>query len=352
MLETIVPIQDYLARYIPAVDSEILRVVEGAGDCGLYSLALYQLGWMDSDHQKLSAQEAGRHGGKKLRPAMLLLACEACGGDWMAALSGAAAVELIHNFSLVHDDVEDGDRLRRHRPTVWGAFGIPKAVNCGSAMQALVYRAALGLTLSGHDTPTCLGIIELLTNAILEMTEGQHLDIDFQERGHITVQDYFDMTSRKTGALLDAALRIGARVAGATRETEISLGRFGRLFGLAFQARDDYLGCWGDPYKSGKAVGADIEKRKKSLPVVFALERDASGAGAVTRSVMRQESIAAADVERVLHALDECGARAFTESAARERTAEAIAVLESAVPDSAARQALLDIANMAAGRAN
>ena len=340
-------LQRYLARYIPAIDAEILRAVDGAGPCELYDLVRYQLGWMDDKGSRLPPDEAMRHGGKKLRPALTLLACEACGGDFRTALPIAAAIELIHNFSLVHDDVEDGDRLRRHRLTVWGVWGVPKAVNCGSAMQALVYRAAFRARRSGLDSETTLGLVELLTDAILEMTEGQHLDIDFQERGSISVARYFDMTSRKTGALLEAAVRCGARAAGAPVEVENGLAHFGRSFGLAFQARDDYLGAWGDPEKSGKAVGADIERRKKSLPVVYALEHDPDGAGALIRRVMSQDEITAADCERVVESLSACGAEKFTEHAAEEHRQEAIIALSEVLDEGPARRALTELAELA-----
>lgn len=343
-------LHDYLSHYIPEVDAEILRAIDGAGDCSLYDLVRYQLGWMDEDGRRLAAEEAQRHGGKKLRPVLSLLACQACGGDWHEALPAAAAIELIHNFSLVHDDVEDGDRLRRHRLTVWGLFGVPKAVNCGSTMQALVYRAVLRASQTGLSPSAVMGLVELLTDTILEMTEGQHLDIDFQEHGHISVAQYFDMTSRKTGALLEAALRCGARTASAPAPIEDALARFGRSFGLAFQARDDYLGVWGDPEKSGKAVGADIERKKKSLPIVYALEHDPDGAGSLVREVMLQESISPEDVDRVATALDACGARQFTEDVAEQHTFQARTALTETLTDTPACRALLEVAELAAMR--
>jgi geranylgeranyl diphosphate synthase, type I len=340
---------DYLALFIPAVDQAILGAVDSAeataGHCRVYDLARYQLGWTDGEGHRLGAAEAQRHGGKKLRPALTLLACEAAGGAWSQALPAAAAIELIHNFSLVHDDVEDGDRLRRHRLTVWGRWGVPLAVNCGSAMQALVYRALLNGEWRDPELP--LGLINLVTRAILEMTEGQHLDLVFQDRGDISVVSYFDMTARKTGALLEAAMRCGGRIAGAPAAVEAGLARFGRSFGLAFQARDDYLGVWGEPTTRGKAVGADILRKKKSLPIVYALEHDSAGAGLLIQRVMSQDLISDTDCLEVIAALDQCGAREFTEQAAHQRCAEGKASIEATLPDSPARRALLEIADLA-----
>ena len=344
------PLKSYVDRLLPSIDSEIRRTIDQAGGCSLYDLVRYQMGWLDAAGAAVPEEQVRKHGGKKLRPVLTLLACEAAGGAWEHALPAAAAIELIHNFSLVHDDVEDGDRLRRHRLTVWGVWGVPKAVNCGSAMQALVYRAASGIRRSGASPEASLTLLKLLTDAVLEMTEGQHLDIDFQERGSIAVAQYFDMTSRKTGALLEAAARSGALLAGAPRETEDGLARFGRSFGLAFQARDDYLGVWADPDATGKAVGADIERRKKSLPVVYALEHDPEGAGRLVREVMSQETISGDDCDRVAAALDECGARQFTERAAEQHSADARNTLETYLLPSPARNALAEMAELAALR--
>jgi geranylgeranyl diphosphate synthase type I len=217
-------------------------------------------------------------------------------------------------------------------------------------MQALVYRAVLNLEHRRLPPGTAIQLVRLVTDAILEMTEGQHLDIDFQERGHISVDQYFDMTSRKTGALLEAALRSGARIAGAQSDYEEALARFGRSFGLAFQARDDYLGVWGDSRESGKAVGADIQRKKKSLPVVFGMEQDPGGAGALIRRVMALDSISGDDIAAVIEVLDSCGAREFTEEAAVRHTRAARIALSENLPESSAREALLEIAELAAMR--
>jgi geranylgeranyl diphosphate synthase type I len=232
----------------------------------------YHLGWID-EHGRERTEPAG----KALRPTLCLLACEAVGGDHRTALPAAAALELVHNFSLIHDDIQDGDEQRRHRPTVWAVWGQAQAINAGTAMRILVNSALKRLEDHGVSCRKRLKIQELLDEASLRLIEGQYLDIDYEKRLDITVADYLRMVEGKTGALIACALEAGAALG--TDDGEIIEGyrQLGLAIGLSFQIRDDILGIWGDQDVLGKPLASDIVRRKKTLPIVHALENARDG---------------------------------------------------------------------------
>lgn len=297
----------------------------------LYQMQRYHLGWLSAAFEPLPPEAARRYGGKKLRGVVCLLACEAAGGDPEAAAPAGAAVELIHNFSLIHDDLEDEDPERRHRPTVWRLWGVPQAVNAGSNMQALVTEAALRLAGRGVPADRTLGVIATLSRAMLAMTEGQALDLAWQDRGDLGVADYLRMAAGKTSALTEAAAWCGAAVATADEDIRTHCAGFGHAFGMAFQARDDYLGIWGRSEQTGKPVGADIQRGKRSLPIVHALEQTARQGDAAAVSSLRA-ALEQRDVPAVLAALRESGSQAFVEQVAERYTTEALAHLEAIRP--------------------
>jgi geranylgeranyl diphosphate synthase type I len=341
------PLQDLnslIDERVAWVDDELRDVLRPAADePAVYRMLRYHLGWTDAEGTKLSAAEARRFGGKRLRGVLAVLACEACGGAGPVAVPAGAAVELIHNFSLIHDDIEDGDEERRHRPAVWRVWGVPQAINAGSLMQALVNRAALGLSDRGAPLPAILDVMRLLTDAVVRMTEGQCMDIAFQDRSDVDAAGYFAMTERKTAALLALSLESGACVAGAPADRSRLLARFGRAFGLAFQARDDYLGVWGEPRVTGKPVGSDIERGKRSLPVVLALSHSPDPA-----SVLRL--LEARDTAAVMTVMETLGVRAEVEAAVGRLTTEALGYLEALGDAGDAGRALVTIARAALGR--
>ena len=295
----------------------------------LYGMQRYHLGWVSAEFDPLPLDAARRYGGKKLRGALCLLAAEAAGGAPDSAVPAAAAVEFIHNFSLIHDDLEDEDPERRHRPTVWRLWGVPQAVNAGSNMQALVAEAALRLTARGVSAERALGVVGALTRAMLTMTEGQALDLGWQDRWDLGVADYLRMAAGKTAALTEAAAWCGAAVATPDAAILGHFARFGRAFGMAFQARDDYLGIWGRSEQTGKPVGADIQQGKRSLPIVHALEHAASPEREAGLASELRRSLECRDVERVLAALETAGSQQFTEQTAARYTAEALANLDA-----------------------
>jgi geranylgeranyl diphosphate synthase type I len=295
----------------------------------LYGMQRYHLGWVSAEFEPLPPEAARRFGGKKLRGVLCLLAAEAVGGPPRAAVPAAAAVEFIHNFSLIHDDLEDEDPERRHRPTVWRLWGVPQAVNAGSNMQALVNEAALRLTRRGVSADRTLGVIDTLTRAKLAMTEGQALDLSWQDRWDLGVDDYLRMAAGKTAALTEAAAWCGAAVAAPDEQTLGEIARFGHAFGMAFQARDDYLGIWGCSEQTGKPVGADIQQGKRSLPIVHALEKVAAGGEKAATARELCPALERREVERVLAALEATGSQSFTEQTAARYTTAALAHLDA-----------------------
>lgn len=275
----------------------------------LYDFMRYHLGWKDEKGNMLGEEERRKFGGKRLRPLILLATNKLLGGSPQRCLPAASAVEFIHNFSLIHDDIEDGDEFRRFRPTVWKIWGIPQAINLGSCMQALVYLSALRLQ-EYFPLEIVNRVLEELTWAIIRMTEGQYLDLAMQERGETTVSDYLDMVRRKTGALLERTCRIAAILADRKEETIERAGKFGMSFGLAFQIRDDYLGIWGEPEAIGKPA-EDIRKGKMSFPIVFALNKSPRR-DELKEILSKKGKTEEEDIKRAWGILDGIGAKAYT----------------------------------------
>ncbi len=319
--------RDRIEARIQWVEVEMAAVLASRPEeVDLYGMLRYHLGWLSAAFEPLSAAEVQRFGGKKLRGALCLLAGEAAGGAPEAALPAAAAVEFIHNFSLIHDDLEDQDPERRHRPTVWRLWGVPRAVNAGSNMQALVHEAALRLRDRGASAEDTLAVVGALSRAMLAMTEGQALDLAWQDRWDLTVDDYLRMAAGKTAALTEAATWCGAAVASVDARVRDAFARFGHAFGMAFQARDDYLGIWGCGEQTGKPVGADIRQGKRSLPMVHALSRPEAIAAGILREALERR-----DVPEVLLLLEEAGSRAFVEQMVARCTREALSHLDAAL---------------------
>jgi geranylgeranyl diphosphate synthase type I len=289
-----------------------------------YGQMYYHLGWV---HPDLSPAEGNP--GKLLRPTLLLLAHQVCLPDQPTAntylpyqleqiLPAAAAIELVHNFSLIHDDIEDGDPLRRHRPTLWKLWGQPQAINTGDGLFCVARLALWELTNTGVDAPTILTLARLFDRACLELCEGQHLDMSFERQRQITVALYLDMISRKTASLMQCASEMGARLATSDAAQIAQLASFGRSLGLAFQLRDDLLGVWAAEYELGKAPAGDIRRKKMSLPVLEALEHSAPAQQKRLHAIYDAEG--PASDEQVAEVL-----AIFAEAAIRERCQERLA---------------------------
>jgi geranylgeranyl diphosphate synthase type I len=282
----------------------------------------YQLGWWDA-----SGAEQPGGAGKALRPALALGAARAVGGDPVDAVPAAAAVELGHNFSLVHDDVVDRDELRRHRPTAWKAFGTADAIMAGDAM-----IAATPLVLARHDHPSLAQSVNRLGTAVAELCEGQHMDCAFERQKSVTLGECLRMAEAKTGALLGASCALGALAAGAPPQVVGAMDVFGRRLGLAFQLVDDQLGIWGDPAVTGKPVGADLQARKKSLPVVAVLAERTEPARRLRALYSMDRPLTTAEVARATGLIEQAGGRAWARDQARRHVLEALDVLGQCLP--------------------
>jgi geranylgeranyl diphosphate synthase type I len=263
---------------------------------------------------------AGR--GKQVRAGLVLVSAAASGGWEETGIPGAVAIELVHNFSLLHDDIIDGDRERRHRPTVWAEFGVGSAIVAGDALAALSIELLLETA-----TPERVRAARALAAATRDMIAGQADDMAFESRRSVTVDQCVAMATGKTGALLSCATALGAILVGAPDPTIEALGAFGLHLGVAFQAVDDLLGIWGDPARTGKPVGSDLLQKKQSLPVAVAL----ANAG---RSQAELEDLLAgvsteADVERATRLIDELGGRTEVTELAEANLDAALAALDA-----------------------
>ncbi len=312
-----------LARYRPGLDDYLRDHLSRPEPAVLYRMARYHLGWEEKDGTPAD------HSGKGLRPSLCFLACEAAGGDWRRALPAAAAVELVHNFSLVHDDIQDRDRKRRDRPTVWSIWGEAQAINAGDALLALARLALLRLEETGVPAETMVRAARILDERTLEMVEGQVMDLTFEERLQVEQEAYLEMIARKTGALFDGALSLGALIGGGAAAVVGAMGRCGRQLGIAFQVRDDMLGAWGAENRTGKQPAADIRRRKKSLPVIHAFSQAQGSALDELRRIYGKPGLDDADVSRVLVRLDEAGAQAYCARVATEHREAALAELDA-----------------------
>ena len=330
------PLSDLATVYLPAVEEEMRRVVGTVPEslAGYHEMLTYHLGWTD-----------GADAGKRIRPLLALLCCTAAGGNWKSALPLAAAIELIHNFSLIHDDIQDRSPTRRGRPTVWAKWGAAQAINAGDAMFTLAHLAPQRLTVWQVDPATALWVLERLDQTCLALTQGQYLDMSFEERRRVTVAEYLAMIEGKTGALIAASAQLGARLGGVEGVRLDHFREFGLSLGLAFQIQDDLLGIWGNEALTGKSALSDIEARKKTLPVVFGLEHSDLFAEAYAQPHQPGDSSSA-----LAATLAELGAKDYVERQAAQMTQAALSHLEAAQPGQAAGAALRELTAQLLGR--
>jgi geranylgeranyl diphosphate synthase type I len=275
--------------------------------------ASYHFGWTDADGRATSGNS-----GKAVRPALALLSAEAA-GDPEAGIPGAVAVELVHNFSLLHDDLMDGDVERRHRRTVWTVWGASAAILAGDALLALAQEVLLDC-----PSPHAPAAGRLLAGATRELIRGQVEDLAFEKRNDVTVEQCLNMAAAKTGSLLSASAAIGAVLAGAEADVVDALTMYGAHIGLAFQLVDDLLGIWGDPEVTGKPVFSDLRSRKKSLPVTYALSQGGPAARELAAWLSNPDAVSEEDLRRAAQLVEDAGGRqwAATEAERRMRLGE------------------------------
>lgn len=302
-------------------------------------VAAYHLGWVDADGQPAVS------GGKAIRPALALLSARAAGAPAEIGVPGAVAVELVHNFSLLHDDLMDGDTQRRHRATVWAVWGASTAILVGDAMLALAYQV---LTDVGGEPSVAAGA--LLGRATQGLIAGQVEDLAFERRATVTVTECVSMAAGKTGALLGCSAAIGAVLAGAPLQTVAALQTHGEQLGLAFQLVDDLLGIWGDSAVTGKPVGSDLRARKKSLPVAYALESGSQAGHDLATWLAREGPDSDDSVRWAAGLVDAAGGRAWAQDEAQRRLAAAASQLDAADIDAAVRDELIAVGHFIVSR--
>jgi geranylgeranyl diphosphate synthase type I len=325
----------FAERTRPAITEELKQIVSLSGEGGrglLQEMITYQLGW--------SGENAGpKAEGKGIRALLVLLAAEGAGGAWESALPAAAAVELIHNFSLIHDDIEDNSDTRRGRPTVWKIWGIPQAINTGDAMFALANLSLANLKNTVSDQAALQAGL-LFHTTCLRLTQGQHQDIHFEILEDVTMEQYWQMVAGKTAALLAFCLEVGAICAQVPPKVQALYRDFGHYLGLAFQAQDDILGIWGEEEKIGKSNTGDLVDRKKTLPVLYGLAQKGEFyqrwcAGSITPE----------DAVELSQLLEKEGGLAYAQNSADRLTELALNALKNAQPMGQAGAALWELAD-------
>ncbi len=328
-------LKQYRKELLPAIEQALKDAMAPANSVGheaMYAMLAYHLGW--------EGEGAGaRATGKRIRPTLLLLTCVAAGGDWKKALPAAAAVELLHNFSLIHDDIQDGSEQRRGRPTLWSLQGIAQAINAGDAMFSLAHMSLEGLK---ETTSRSIYIIAagLLPHTSFQLTQGQYLDLTYEGIDDLSLDSYWPMIWGKTAMLIRACAQLGAVIAGATGKKLKAYLTFGEKLGLAYQVHDDLLGIWGDPDEMGKSAYSDLLSGKKSLPVLYALDKKGEFAQRWTNGGVPFER-----VKEFAALLEAEGAKEFTRKEAARLTEESLQALAVAKPTGDAGAALVELAD-------
>lgn len=297
-------LSDFSKLLLPEIEKEMIFAIDNDihnSYSDVKSMMKYHFGWNESGNNDIPQ-------GKRIRPLLLLLSCIVSGGDWRTALPGAVAIELIHNFSLIHDDIEDQSDVRRGRKTLWKMVGMPQALNTGDAMFALAQINMLKLGAS-VSKPVAFEAMKILNETCLTLTGGQNLDIAFETNDFVSEEDYFVMIGGKTAALLAASCELGAVIAQTSAHNQRELHSFGESIGLAFQAWDDWLGIWGDAQKTGKSTSSDLINKKKTLPILYAIQKSQE-----FRTRFLNEKITTENLSEFTFLIEECGAKEYTEN--------------------------------------
>lgn len=328
------------AEMLPAIETELQRQVarlDQPRTLPFHEMLTYHMGW--------TGEGAGPEAtGKRIRPLLVLLATAACGAEWRSALPAAAAVELVHNFSLVHDDIQDNSDKRRGRTTVWVKWGMPMAINVGDALFVQSNQAMIDLA-QNYPAEVVVKAARVLHDTCLDLTRGQFLDMSYEKRTDLGIEDYWPMIGGKTAALLAGCVSIGAILGGADEDTLAAYRSFGNYLGLAFQVQDDILGIWGDEALTGKSAASDLVEGKKSLPVLAGLVKKGKFAAR-----WAQGPITPAEVQAVAELLASESAYEYTHEAAKQMTDLALSSLRTADPQGEAGVALFELAEKLLGR--
>ena len=333
-----IPLPQMFQRYRANI-SRSLRDSLSQQHSDVYDMLRYYMGWVDENGRPHEAME-----GKALRPTLCLFACEAVGGALEMAMPSAVALEFIHNFSLIHDDIQDRDEIRHNRKTLWAVWGDPKALVAGNVLRVVADECLHQLLDSGLDYDRALAAGTLLTEAYLEMIEGQYLDLQFEGRHDISMSDYLNMISRKTGALIRCSLNLGAVVGAQEQGVRDAFKESGRAMGYVFQIIDDVLGVWGDEETTGKPVGADIRRKKNSYPVVYTMGTAKDKDQKMLNEIYEKDELDDSDVDSVLAVMDRLDVK---NQAQQEAEKYANVALESLAPVELSREARQEVEDLA-----
>lgn len=336
---------DLQQSMLEAIEEELKRQVgrlDQPRTREFHEMLTYHMGWTGDGAGPQAA-------GKRIRPLVTLLSVASCESNkrdkrikvnWLHAKPVAAAIELVHNFSLIHDDIQDNSEYRRGRKTAWVKWGAPMAINAGDALFVIANQSALDLK-EHYPADMVVRAAGILSDICLQLTQGQYLDMSYEERTDLTIEDYWPMVGGKTSALLSACTQIGALL-GYANDEKIELYRqFGFTLGLAFQVQDDVLGIWGDESVTGKSAASDLVEGKNSLPVLYALEKNGEFAKRWKQGPISQDEVGAAAAM-----LEREGGKVYAEKISAELTEKALGYLDQADPQGEAGQAIRGLANM------
>jgi geranylgeranyl diphosphate synthase type I len=327
-------VTEILKKYSADIDQEITAALEE----------------VDPETLRQASEHLVKAGGKKLRPSLVVLSAEAVGGQVKSALKTGAAVELIHTFSLIHDDIMDQDEKRRGKPSVHVLWGEPTAILAGDTLFSKAFETVMRSEEDGVPAPTILPALNAVVDSCVKICEGQALDMGFAERNDVTEEEYLNMIFKKTAALIAAATKAGAIVGGGTHEQIEALSEYGRLIGMAFQIQDDYLDVASSEEDLGKPVGSDIVEGKMTLLVVNALARASEEDHNRLLTILKEEGDE--HVSEAMEIMEKYGSIEYAWQVAQEDVNQAKQLLRDVLDDSPAREALLLIADFVLQRSN
>jgi geranylgeranyl diphosphate synthase type I len=345
-------LSEVLDHFLPQIETELRDIVRvpHRSLATYYGMMHYHLGWNDDAMQPVPTRS-----GKRLRPLLCLLSCGAAGGDPPQALPAACGLELIHNFSLVHDDIQDHSCYRRGRRAVWDVWGTAHGINVGDGLFVLARLAMHEMGRRQVPLDRIQAATLALDRACLALCEGQFFDMAFEDRLDVDLDQYLSMIQRKTATLFAVSAQVGAIVATDRAELIDRFYRFGENLGMAFQIQDDILGIWGDEQVTGKSVATDIRDRKKTLPVVYVLTHPVEQTSAEQLSDLyshQRDPLDESGIRSALAILERTGALQYAEGMADRYYHQALKSLDQIEDESAAQAHLRELAASLTGRSD
>ncbi len=316
---TFTTLQNQLVPKINQALQAFLDSLDFGQSTNLKHMIAYHLGWRDADNKRGGT-------GKRIRPLLTLLCTGSFDSDLVSAMPVATGIEFLHNFTLIHDDIEDRSPFRHGRATLWKKWGIPQAINAGDALFSIAHLVLLDIA-GNCGNLIAVQAARQFNQVCLHLTQGQYLDIAFEERDEVALDSYIEMITGKTAALIAYATKMGGLIAGVDKHKQQLLTKFGESLGMAFQVQDDYLGIWGNPKITGKSAASDLLTRKKTLPVLFGL-RDCPE----FRSLWEKPRHNTEQVNRMSQLLEDCGSRTYTQEQSTRYTNQAFSSLGALFP--------------------